>query len=103
MNANLKQVHPDDNRLTPRDETLKAVQLRSVRAVPQINALDRDEYGPIPFVMIRGAWLRGLGFEVGSEIRIEGRVDEITVRPNWRDAPPENAKVLAVRYGEVAD
>lgn len=34
MNANLKQFHPDDSRLSPRDETLKASQLRSVRAVP---------------------------------------------------------------------
>lgn len=103
MNKNLKQAHPNDSRLTPRDETLKATQVRSVRAVPQISDLDRDEYGPIPFVMIRGAWLRNLGFQVGQEVRIEGRTDELTVKPMWRETRTEPSGKVAVRYSEVAD
>jgi len=103
MNTIAKPAHPDDSRLTPRDDSLKAVQLRSVRAVPQISELDRDEHGPIPFVMIRGAWLRKLGFQDGMEVRIEGRPYEITVKPNWEVASAEPSRVLAVRYADVAD
>ena len=82
-------------------------QVNNVRAVPQICEQDRDHFGPVPFVMLRGTWLRKFGFEVGVHVRIEAVHGQITVRPLWRDGfnnweSPEG-ETPAVRYGEVED
>jgi toxic protein SymE len=82
--------------------------IHNVRAVPQTCDQDRDIYGPIPFVMLRGTWLRKLGFEVGVHLRIEAIPGQITLRTLWRDAPSEDELAQlqtpeARRYVEVGD
>ena len=66
---------------------------------------DRDHFGPLPLVTLRGAWLRKFGFEVGVHVRIEATPGQILLRPLWNDDPPvrENVEKPVVRYVEVED
>jgi toxic protein SymE len=74
--------------------------IHNVRAVPQTCDQDRDIYGPIPFVMLRGTWLRKLGFEVGVHLRIEAIPGQITLRTLWRD-PPSEAELAQLEKPET--
>lgn len=100
-------AQPSKDTPIPREPRMQYSQLNNVRAVPQLEEHDRDQFGPIPFVMLRGKWLRKFGFEVGVHVRIEAREGYITVRPLWQDALPDfdpmEAEYPAIRYAEVED
>lgn len=100
-------AQPTEDQPIPCERRVQYSQLNNVRAVPQICEQDRDHFGPVPFVMLRGTWLRKFGFEVGVHVRIEAVHGQITVRPLWQDEPAHAesaaAKEPAVRYAEVED
>ncbi|WP_313242814.1 SymE family type I addiction module toxin [Stenotrophomonas sp.] len=81
--------------------------IHNVRALPQVGPEDRDAVGPIPFVMLRGAWLRALGFDVGVQVRIEAIPGQLTVTSLWQTPPPDAAAPApakpTLRYAEVGD
>lgn len=87
-------AQPTEDQRMPRERWMQYSQINNVRAVPQISERDRDHVGPVPFVMLRGTWLRRFGFEVGVHIRIEVVHSQITVRPLWTTA---SSKARALR------
>lgn len=56
-------AQPTEDHRVPRERWMQYSQINNVRAVPQI--FERDHFGPVPFVMLRGTWLRRFGFDVG--------------------------------------
>ena len=100
-------AQPTEDQPIPCERRAQYSQLNNVRAVPQIYEQDRDHFGPVPFVMLRGTWLRKFGFEVGVHLRIEAVHGQITIRPLWNDGPfsPQAAALNkpTVRYAEVGD
>jgi len=79
----------------------------NVRAVPQISEEDRDQYGPLPFIMLRGAWLRRFGFDVGVDVRVEAIRGQITLTTLWQDyssgEKPSESDKPTVRYAEMKE
>ncbi len=78
----------------------------NVRALPQITSSDRDNYGPIPFMTLSGAWMRKLGFDVGDQVKIEGTRNVITISLVWPYPPaeadaPEAATEPEVHYARI--
>lgn len=88
-------AQPTEDQRVPRERWMQYSQINNVRAVPQISERDRDHFGPVPFVMLRGTWLRKFGFEVGVHIRIEVVHGQITVRPLWNDGQFEGQGTAA--------
>lgn len=75
--------------------------------MPQTHPHDRDQFGPILFLMLRGVWLRTIGFGVGVQVMIEAVPGQITLKTLWRDSSPEaqspEREKPVVRYAEVED
>lgn len=100
-------VRREDDAPIPRTPRYAPRHIHNVRAVPQTQPHDRDQFGPIPFLMLRGAWLRAIGFSVGVQVRIEAVPGQITLKTLWRDSSPEaqapEREKPVVRYAEVED
>jgi hypothetical protein len=79
----------------------------NIRAVPQIDAHCRDEFGPLPLITLSGTWLRTLGFGVGVQVRIEATQGRIVITPLWNSEPigliDGEREKPAVRYTGVED
>lgn len=92
---------------TPLQKRYAPRNIHNVRAVPQTHPHDRDQFGPIPFLMLRGTWLRAVGFEVGVHVRIEAVPGQITLKTLWRDSSSEAKSSVPekhlLRYAEVED